>query len=319
MESGVAVRPIADLRAYAEKLGQFIHRTGLMMKPVYERARADLQRVVYAEGEEEAVLRAVQTVVDEQLARPILIGRPEVIETRIERLGLRLREGEDFGLTNINDDSRFNEYWTQYHALTERRGGTPDAAKNLLRSRPSLHGRSMVERGEADGLICGLVGRYHKKLGYLRSVFDLDRRVTSTSAMTGVINDSGLWFFLDTHVQLDPTAEQIAESTLQATSRPKLFGVEPRVALLSHSNFGSHDNPSAAKMRKVYQILLQRAPKLEVDGEMMADTAWNDALRRRTFPNRSEEHTSELQSLMRISYAVFCLKKKKNTRTNTRL
>ncbi|WP_027079683.1 NADP-dependent malic enzyme [Luteimonas mephitis] len=285
MASGVALRPIADMGAYREKLGQFIHRTGLMMKPVYERARADIQRVVYAEGEEENVLRAVQTVVDEQLARPILIGRPDVIESRIARLGLRLRAGEDFDLTNINDDPRFHEYWTQYHALTERRGVTPDAAKNLLRSRPSLIGALMVERGEADGLICGMVGRYHKKLGYLRSVFDLDPGVTSTSAMTGVINDRGLWFFLDTHVQLDPTAEQIAESTLQATYRLKLFGVEPRVALLSHSNFGSHDNASAAKMRKVREILARRAPRLDMDGEMQGDTAWHADLRERMFPN----------------------------------
>jgi len=285
MDSGMATRPITDMQAYEETLAQFIYRTGLMMKPVYDRARSDRKRVVYAEGEENVVLAAVQTVVDDGLAFPILIGRPEVINTRIEKLGLRLRQGVDFELTNINDDPRFNDYWQQYHALTERRGVTIDAAKSLLRSRPSLIAALMVERGEADAMICGVVGRFHKKLGYLRSVFDFDRGVTGTAAMTGVINDQGAWFFLDTHVQLDPSAEQIAEATLQATYRLKLFGVEPKVALLSHSNFGSHDNPSAAKMRKVYQILLQRAPKLEVDGEMMADTAWNDALRRRTFPN----------------------------------
>jgi malate dehydrogenase (oxaloacetate-decarboxylating)(NADP+) len=285
MDSGIALRPIEDMVAYREKLGQFIHRSGLMMKPVYDRARTDLQRVVYAEGEEETVLRAVQTVVDEQLARPILIGRPDVIESRIARLGLRLRAGEDFDLTNINDDPRFHDYWQQYHALTERRGVTPDAAKNLMRSRPTLIAAIMVERGEADGMISGLVGRYHKKLGYLRSVFGLDPGVTSTSAMTGVINDRGIWFFLDTHVQMDPTAEQIAESTLQATYRLKLFGIEPRVALLSHSNFGSHDNASAAKMRKVREILARRAPRLDMDGEMQGDTAWNEDLRTRMFPN----------------------------------
>jgi malate dehydrogenase (oxaloacetate-decarboxylating)(NADP+) len=285
MDSGIALRPIADMDAYREKLGQFIYRSGLMMKPVYDRARGDLQRVAYAEGEEETVLRAVQTVVDEKLAWPILIGRPDVIEARIQRLGLRLRAGEDFELTNINDDPRFHDYWQQYHALTERRGVTPDAAKNLLRSRPTLIAALMVERGEADGMISGLVGRYHKKLGYLRSVFGLDPGVTSTSAMTGVINDRGIWFFLDTHVQLDPTAEQIAESTLQATYRLKLFGIEPRVALLSHSNFGSHDNPSAAKMRKVREILARRAPKLDMDGEMQGDAAWDEQQRQRLFPN----------------------------------
>lgn len=285
MESGVATRPIADMEAYREKLGQFIYRTGLIMKPVYERARADCKRVVYAEGEEEIVLHAVQSVIDERLARPILIGRPDVIQTRIERLGLRMRAGVDFDLTNINDDPRFNDYWQQYHAMTERRGVSPAAAKNLLRSRPTLIAAMMVERGEADALICGMVGRYHKKLGYLRSVFGLDPGVSCTSAMSGVINDKGAWFFLDTHVQCDPGAEQIAEATLQASYRLKRFGIEPKVALLSHSNYGSHDNPSAAKMREVWKILKARAPKLEMDGEMQADTAWDEALRQRMFPH----------------------------------
>ena len=285
MDSGIAARPITDMPAYLEKLGQFIYRTGLLMKPVYDRARGDRKRVAYAEAEEETVLRAVQTVIDEGLATPILIGRPDVIQTRIERLGLRMRAGVDFELTNINDDPRFNDYWQQYHALTERRGVTPAAAKNLLRSRPTLIAALMVERGEADAMICGLVGRFHKKLGYLRSVFDFDPGVMGTSAMTGVINEQGAWFFLDTHVQLDPSAEQIAEATLQASFRLKLFGIEPKVALLSHSNYGSHDNPSAAKMRKVRQILKERVPKLEVDGEMQADTAWDAELRHRIFPN----------------------------------
>jgi malate dehydrogenase (oxaloacetate-decarboxylating)(NADP+) len=285
MDSGIALRPIANMPAYREKLGQFIYRTGLLMKPIYDRARSDRKRVVYAEGEEETVLRAVQTVVDEQLARPILIGRPDVIDTRIQRLGLRMKAGIDFDLTNINDDPRFNEYWQQYHLLTERRGVTPAAAKNLLRSRPALIAALMVERGEADAMICGLVGRFHKKLGYLLSVFDFDKGVSGTAAMTGVINDQGVWFFLDTHVQVDPSAEQIAEATLQASYRLKLFGIEPKVALLSHSNYGSHENASAAKMRKAYQIIRARAPKLEVDGEMQGDTAWDEALRKRTFPN----------------------------------
>ena len=285
MDSGVASRPIEDMAAYREKLGQFIYRTGLMMKPVYERARAELKRVVYAEGEEETVLRAVQTVVDEGLAYPILIGRPEVIEMRLQRLGLRMRPGVDFELTNINSDPRFDEYWQQYHAMTERRGVTPDAAKNLMRSRPTLIGAMMVKRGEADALICGLVGRYHKKLGYLRSVFPLEPGAQCTSAMTGVVNDKGVWFFLDTHVQVDPSAQQIAESTRQACLRLKLFGIEPKVALLSHSNFGSHDNGCARKMRDARQILSQIAPNIEMDGEMQADSAWDEALRKRIFPN----------------------------------
>jgi len=284
MDSGVALRPIADMWAYREKLGQFVYRTSLMMKPVYDRARAERQRVVYAEGEEETVLRAVQTVIDEGLAFPILIGRPDVIDARIQRLGLRMRAGVDFELTNQDDDPRFNDYWQHYHALTARRGVTPAAAKNLMRSRPTLIAAVMVARGEADAMITGLVGRFHKKLGYVRSTIPLDPGVQSTSAMTGVINQQGAYFFLDTHVQDDPTAEQIAEATLQAAYRLRLFGIEPRIALLSHSNFGSHETPGSLKMRKVRELLLKRKPDLNVDGEMQGDTAWDEVLRKRIMP-----------------------------------
>jgi malate dehydrogenase (oxaloacetate-decarboxylating)(NADP+) len=303
MDSGIAARPILDMRAYEEKLGQFIYRTGLVMKPIYDRARHDRKRVVYAEGEEETVLRAVQTVIDEELAFPIVIGRPEVIEARIERMGLRMKAGVDFELTNINSDPRFDDYWQQYHALTERRGVTPAAAKNLMRSRPTLIAAMMVERGEADAMICGLVGRFHKKLGYLRSVFDFEKGVAGTAAMTAVINEQGVWFFLDTHVQCDPSPEQIAEATLQATYRLKRFGIEPKVALLSHSNYGSHDDASAAKMRKAYQIIRERVPKLEVDGEMMADTAWDEELRHRIFPNTTLKGRANLFVMPNLSAA----------------
>lgn len=284
MDSGVALRPIEDMVAYREKLGQFVYRTSLMMKPVYDRARADKKRVVYAEGEEETVLRAVQTVIDEGLAFPILIGRPDVIDARIQRLGLRMRAGVDFELTNQDDDPRFNDYWQHYHALTSRRGVTPAAAKNLMRSRPTLIAAVMVARGEADAMVSGIVGRFHKKLGYVRSVIPLDPGVQSTSAMTGVINNQGAYFFLDTHVQDNPTAEQIAEATLQAAYRLKLFGIEPRIALLSHANFGSHETASAVKMRQVRELLLKRKPDLNVDGEMQGDTAWDEVLRNRIMP-----------------------------------
>ena len=303
MDSGVALRPIDDMAAYREKLGQFVYRTSLMMKPVYDRARADKQRVVYAEGEEEVVLRAVQTVIDDGLAFPILIGRPDVIQTRIDRLGLRMREGVDFELTNQDDDPRFNDYWQYYHALTERRGVTPAAAKNLMRSRPTLIAAVMVARGEADAMVSGIVGRFHKKLGYVRSVIPLDQGVQSTSAMTGVINNQGAYFFLDTHVQDDPTAEQIAEATLQATYRLKLFGIEPKVALLSHSNFGSHDTPGAQKMRKVRALLRERMPKLEMDGEMQGDTAWDEVLRKRMMPNTTLSGRANLFVLPNIDAA----------------
>ncbi|MDR2872279.1 MAG: NADP-dependent malic enzyme [Xanthomonadaceae bacterium] len=285
MDSGVATRPLEDIEAYRERLGQFVYRTSLAMKPVYDRARSDKKRVVYAEGEEEVVLRAVQTVVDEGLAFPILIGRPDVIGSRIKHLDLRLTPGEDCDVINILGDSRLSDYWQYYHSLTERRGVTPTAAKNLMRSRPTLIAAAMVARGAADAMICGIVGRFHKKLGYIRSVIPLEPRVQSTSAMTGVINSQGAWFFVDTHVQADPTAEQIAEATLQAAYRLKLFGITPNVALLSYSNFGSYDSPSSNKMRKVRELLLARVPKLNVDGEMQGDTAWDEVLRRRIMPN----------------------------------
>jgi malate dehydrogenase (oxaloacetate-decarboxylating)(NADP+) len=283
--SGVATRPIADLNAYREKLTSFVFRTGLIMKPVFDRAKADPKRVVYAEGEEETVLRAAQVIVDEGFARPILIGRPAVIEKRIERVGLRIKPGVDFDLCDINDDPRFNDYWQHYHRIMERRGVSPALAKAVVRSRSTVIAALMVERGEADAMICGVVGRYGKKLNYIRDVIGLDSGVQQPSAMSAVFNDKGVFFFLDTHVQHEPCAEEIAEATLQAAIRLKLFGIHPKIALLSHSNFGSSESASATKMRKVLQILRQRAPKLEVEGEMQADAALVPEIRERLFPN----------------------------------
>jgi len=303
MDSGVATRPIADMAAYRDKLAQFVYRTSLFMKPVYDRARSDKQRVVYAEGEEEVVLQAVQNVIDEGVAFPILIGRPDVIEARIERLALRMRAGVDFEVTNINDDPRFNEYWQYYHEMTGRKGVTVAAAKNLMRSRPTLIAAVMVARGEADAMLSGLVGRFHKKLGYVRSVIPLEPKVSSTSAMTGVINNQGVFFFVDTHVQEDPSVEQIVESTLQAAFRMKLFGIEPKIALLSHSNFGSHDSKDALKMRQVREALLKRNPRLNVDGEMQGDTAWDEALRDKLLPNSTLKGRANLFVLPNLEAA----------------
>ncbi|MGB3392919.1 MAG: NADP-dependent malic enzyme [Stenotrophomonas sp.] len=303
MDSGVASRPIADMDGYRQKLAQFVYRTSLLMKPVHDQARTDKQRVAYAEGEEEVVLRAVQNVIDEGVAFPILIGRPDVIEARIERMGLRMKPGVDFEITNINDDPRFNDYWQYYHGLTGRRGVTVAAAKNLLRSRPTLIAAVMVARGEADAMLSGVVGRFHKKLGYVRSVIPLEPRVSSTSAMTGVINSQGVFFFVDTHVQEDPSVEQIVESTLQAAYRMKLFGIEPKVALLSHSNFGSHDSRDAQKMRQVREQLLKRNPRLNVDGEMQGDTAWDEALREKLLPNSSLKGRANLFVLPNLEAA----------------
>ena len=285
MESGVATRPITDLSAYTEKLMQFVFRTGLVMKPVFERAKANPQRVVYAEGEEETVLRAVQTVVDEKLARPILIGRPEVIARRIERVGLRLEPGRDFELCNIHSDPRFDDYWRHYYELMQRRGFTQALAKSVVRSRSTVIAALMVARGDADAMICGTVGRYQKKLAHILDIIGLDRGVDAPSSMTAIANESGVYFYLDTHVQDDPTAEQIADATLQASLRLKLFGIEPKIALLAASNFGARDNVVTRKLQAALQLIRKRLPKIEVEGEMQADLALNPELRMRVFPN----------------------------------
>ena len=284
MDSGVATRPIADLDAYRDRLSSWVFRTGLLMKPVFDRARADRKRVVYAEGEEETVLRAVQTVVDEGLARPILVGRPAVIERRIQRLGLRLCIGVDVDVTNIDDDPRFNDYWQLYHEIMQRKGITPSAAKAIVRSRDVVIAALMVRRGEADAMLCGLVGRYVRKLKYVREILGLENECRGLSALSAVLNDKGVFFFTDTHVQVDPTAAQVAESAVQAAFRLKLFGITPKAALVSHSNFGSSESASAQKMRDALDILRERAPKLEVEGEMHADIALNAEARSRIFP-----------------------------------
>lgn len=285
MESGVATRPIADMPAYREKLSQQVFRSGLLMKPVFDRARADLRRVVYAEGEEETVLRAVQTVIDERLARPILIGRPAVIDMRIKRLGLRIREGVDFDLTNIDDDPRFPEYWKLYHEIMQRRGITPDNAKAIVRSRSTVIAALMLRRNEADAMLCGTVGRFEAKLRHVVDVLGLEPGVTAPSAMSAVLNDRGTFFFVDTHVQYEPSPEQIAASTLSAAFRLRLFGIEPRIALASHSNFGARNHPSARRMREALRLIHERAPDLQAEGEMQIDAAVDETIRNRLFPN----------------------------------
>ncbi|MEO7068441.1 MAG: NADP-dependent malic enzyme [Rhodanobacter sp.] len=285
MDSGVATRPIEDFAAYEDRLTAFVFRTGLLMKPVFQRARGAPQRVAYAEGEEETVLRAVQVVVDQGLAKPILIGRPEVIEKRIKRAGLRLKVGVDIELCNINSDPRFDGYWQHYHHLMERRGVTPSMAKAVVRSRPTAIAALMVERGDADAMICGLVGQYQSKLRYIRNIIGMDVGVSEPSAMAAVATEKGTFFYLDTHVQDDPSAEQIAEAVLQVSIRLKLFGITPKIALLSAGNFGSRDTCGALKMRRALELIRARAPKLEVEGEMQADAALVPALRNKLFPN----------------------------------
>ena len=285
MDSGVATRPIKDMAAYREKLTQFLWRTRLVMKPIFDTAKSDPRRVVFAEGESEVVLRATQTVVDEGMALPILIGRPSVIDKRIEKLGLRLVAGQDFDLINPESDPRFWDYWTTYHALMERKGVSPSAAKDILRTRTTVIAAIAVYRGEADAMITGLVGRYNSKLEFLQDVLG-QQQGSSTTAALGVINtEKGVYFICDTKVNPDPSAEQIAEITLMAAQRVRMFGIEPRVALLSHSSFGSHDDASALKMKRAHELIVEAAPELEVEGEMAADMALSSSYRKQEFPN----------------------------------
>jgi len=285
MDSGVATRPIADFAAYRERLSQFVFRSGLLMKPVFARAKADPRRIAYAEGEEERVLRAVQVVVDDGLARPILIGRKEVVARRIEKLGLRIRQGDHFDLVDPQGDARYNEYWTAYHEIMERRGVSPDRARQVVRTNATVIGTLMLRKGDADSLICGTVGLYDWHLKHVVDVVGLRDGVKVPAALSVLILNRGTFFLADTYVTPDPTPTQIAETTYMAAEEVRRFGVQPKVALLSHSNFGSHNDESAVKMRAALSEIEQRCPGLEVEGEMHADSALSEEIRLRIFPN----------------------------------
>ncbi len=285
MDSGVARRPIIDFEAYREKLSQFVFRTGLVMKPVLDRAKQDIRRIVYTEGEGRRMLLATQTVVDEGVAFPILIGRREVVAKRIRDLDLRLKMDEDFELVDPQDDPRYNDYWRLYHQLLERKGVSPEYARTVVRTRNTVIGALMLHRREADGMLCGTVGRYDKHLTHIRDVIGMRANVRTPAAMNLLIMPQGTYFICDTYVTPDPTAEQIVETTLLAAEEVRRFGIDPKVALLSHSNFGSRQSVSSAKMREALAILHERAPYLEVEGEMHGDAALSETIRARIFPN----------------------------------
>ncbi|HWK47427.1 MAG TPA: NADP-dependent malic enzyme [Stellaceae bacterium] len=285
MDSGVATRPITDFEAYGQRLSEFVFRSGLVMKPVFDRAKQDPKRLVYAEGEDERVLRAVQQVVQDGLAKPIVIGRREVVQRRLERLGLKIRIGEAFELCDPEDDPRFDSYWRLYHSLMERKGVSPDFARSVVRTRPSVIAALMVLRGEADCLLTGAVGQYAGHLRHLTDVLGLADGVTVPAALSVMVLPNGLFFMSDVYVTSDPSPEQLAEKTIRAAGAVRHFGIEPKVALLSHSSFGSSDTPSAIKMRATLDLIRQRAPELEVEGEMQADAALVETIRKRIFPN----------------------------------
>ena len=284
MDSGVSERPIADMDAYREQLISFVYHSSMLMKPVFEAAKRAPQRLVYAEGEESRVLHAVQTVVDEGIAHPILVGRPAVIEQRIAKLGLRIRAGEHFELVNPESDPRYREYWSEYHRLMQRHGVTPDGAKREMRRRNTLIATMLVHMGAADAMLCGTVSLPLRHLRYIDEVIGHGPGVNVYAAMNILMLPRHTLFICDTHVNLDPSAEQIAEMTMLAAEEVRRFGLAPKVALLSHSNFGSHDDASARKMSRARKLLEQLAPELEVEGEMHGDAALSESLRMEAFP-----------------------------------
>ena len=286
MDAGVALRPIADMEAYKDKLQAFMYASGSIMKPIFDTARmAERKRVVYAEGEEERVLRAVQIVVDENLARPILVGRPAIIAKRIERYGLRLAEGVDYDVVNVENDPRYADFWQTYHAMTERKGVSQAMAKIEMRRRLSLIGAMMVHKGHADGMVCGTWGSHSLHLHYVDQVLGKAPGAQTYAAMNALLLPHHQVFIVDTHVNNDPSAEQIAEFTIMAALDMKRFGIEPNAALLSHSNFGSSNQPSAVKMREALALIQQRAPWLPVDGELHGDVALDASLRKHMLPS----------------------------------
>jgi len=284
MDSGVATRPIADLDAYRESLAQFVYHSGLIMKPLFAAAKRSPKRIVYAEGEDERVLRAVQIVVDEGLAVPMLVGRPQVLEQRIERLGLRIKAGREFQLVNPELDPRYRDYWSSYHKMVERKGVSPEYATVEMRRRNTLIGAMLMVKGEADGMLCGTFGTHALHLQYIDQVIGLQSGVRHYAAMNALVMSNRTVFICDTYVTPDPDAEHIAEMTILAAEAVRRFGIVPKVALLSASNFGSIDLPSSRKMQRALAILQERAPQLEVEGEMHGDAALSEEIRLKLFP-----------------------------------
>ena len=286
--TGVATRPIEEMDAYVDQLNRFVFRSGLVMKPIFSAAKAAAgKRVIYADGEDERVLRAAQVAIEEGLAEPILIGRPHVIEVRAKRYGLRIEAGKDFTLINPEDDPRYRHYVDELVEFAGRRGITLEAARTIVRTDPTVIAALALKRGDADAMICGLEGRFERHLRNVRLIIGPRPGVSDRdlSAMSMLISQRGVTFFTDSYVTVDPTAEEIAEMTILAAEEIRRFGIHPKAALLSHSDFGSRDLPSALKMREAARIVKAAAPDLECDGEMHGDTAISEALRHRVFPH----------------------------------
>ena len=306
MDSGVAERPIEDMEAYEQHLQQFVYHSGTTMKPIFQLARGvepEKKRIVFAEGEEERVLRALQIIVDEKLAKPILIGRPAVIEQRIARYGLRLVNGQDYTVVNTDHDARYRDFWQSYHKLMARKGISEQMAKLEMRRRTTLIGAMLVNKGEADGMICGTVSTTHRHLHFIDQVIGKKEGRNVYAAMNGLVLPGRQIFLVDTHVNVDPTPAQLAEITIMAAEEVRRFGIEPKIALVSHSNFGTSNAPTAQKMRDTLEILRERAPDLQVDGEMHGDVALDHNLRREVLPESTLEGDANLLVMPNIDSA----------------
>ncbi|VFS38999.1 NADP-dependent malic enzyme [plant metagenome] len=284
-DSGVATRPIEDIEAYRHQLTAFVYHSGQTMRPLFQQARQAPKRVIYADGEDERVLRAVQTIVDEKLAQPILIGRPGVIEMRVKKAGLRLAAGKNIEIVDPEDDTRYNEAWNAYYQLRGREGVTPTIAKAMVRKHNTLIGALLLQRGDGDALICGVSSGYDNQLKYVDEVIGRKAGAQTYAAMNVLMLPDQTLFVCDTHVNEDPSAEQIADLTIQAAEEVRRFGVAPKIALLSHSNFGSRSTASSRKMAQARKLIVERAPDLEVDGEMHADSALSEKIRLAAYPD----------------------------------
>lgn len=303
MDSGVATLPIADFDAYRQQLSEFVYNSAFVMKPIFAKAKADPKRIVYCEGEDQNVLLAVQVVVDEGLAYPILVGRPAVIEANIAALGLRLKDGENIDIVNPDDDPRYKDYWQFYYERNKRRGVSIELARRDVRRKTTLIGSLLVEKGDADGMICGTFSYYHLHLQYVQNVIGKMDGVSDFYAMNAVLMQDRNIFIADTYIHEDPTAEQLAEMTVLAAAQLRRFGITPRVALVSHSNFGTSDKASAVKMRRVHQLLTDMDVDFEFDGEMHGDAALDERVRYEDLPSSNLKGSANLLILPTLDAA----------------
>tara|TARA_R110002126_G_scaffold13118_3_gene56780 strand:+ start:300836 stop:303163 length:2328 start_codon:yes stop_codon:yes gene_type:complete len=294
MDTGVATRPITDMAAYKEHLESHIIKTNMVMRPIFSRAKQDPKRVAYCEGEEEKVLRAVQTAVDDGIAKPIIIGRRSVIEMRIKKLRLRLEIDKDFELCDPESDPRYRDYWTTYHELLERRGVTPAFAKSVVRTNTTVIGALMLHKGDADAVICGAYGRFKDHLQHAHDIIGVHKDAKTLSALTALITNKSTIFITDTHVNVTPTVEELVENTLHAAEEVRRFGIVPKVAMITHSNFGSRDSESAQRMAEACRIIKEKAPDLQIDGEMHADVALRQAIREEVMPHSTLKEDANL-------------------------